>query len=109
MFRPFRTFLPALLAVVSFSFTACVGTVYDRMYSNRKNYFKAPAENKKEASAESILGAVDATKGGAAPGEGAAPGLPAPGGDIPGLPAPEAPADPAAAPMAPPVVPPPAN
>jgi hypothetical protein len=98
MSRPFRTFLPALLAVLSFTFTACVGTIYDRTYSNKKSYFKAPVENKKEASAESILSQVDASapQSDAAPGlDGAAPGLPAPGGDIPGLPA----ADPGATPM----------
>ena len=99
MFRPFRLFASALLAVLSFHFTACVGTIYDRTYSNRKTYFKAPIETKKEASAESILSQVDAANpqnSGAPPGLDAPAGLPAPGADVPGL---AAPADAGAVPM----------
>ena len=60
MSRPFRLVLPAACAALSFAFSAC-GTLYDDMYSYKKNYFKPPAA-KKEASAEDILGAVDANK-----------------------------------------------
>jgi hypothetical protein len=109
MFRSLRQFLPVVLAILSLSFAACVGTIYDRMYSNKKTYYKPPVEREKgEVSAEAILGEVDATK----PAEGAMPGLDAPaglppaGGEIPGLP-PAPGADPGAAPMTPPAVPPP--
>jgi len=109
MSRPSRTLLPATLALLSINFTACVGTVYDRMYSNKKTYFKAPVENKSEASAEAILSQVDATTqpGAVAPGADAAGGLPPAGGEIPGLPPAGAPMDPAA-PAVPPAAPPPA-
>lgn len=108
MSRPIRLFLPTACAVLSLGFTACVGTVYDRMYSNKKTYFKPPAE-KKEASAEDILkdvgGAQPSLDAGApAPGADALGVPPAPAGDIPGLP----PAMPdAAAPAPAPAVPPP--
>jgi hypothetical protein len=102
MSRPFRLLLPAACAALSLGFNACVGTVYDRMYSNKTTYYKPPAE-KKEASAEDILGAVDSTNlGGGVPADpGAA--LPPPGADIPGLP----PAMPDAAAPAPAMAPPP--
>lgn len=99
MSRPFRLLLPAACAALSLGFSACVGTVYDKMYSNRKNYYKPP-EEKKEVSAEELFGAdkpATPTDPGAA--------LPALGGDIPGLP-PAMPADPAGMPALPP--PPPA-
>ena len=106
MSRPLSHFLPVACATVSLGFTACVGTIYDRTYTNKKTYFKPPPE-KKEVSAEAILSQVD-SKPGAAPatdpaglppadaGAGAVPGLPPPAaaGDIPGLPP--------ASPMAPP-------
>jgi hypothetical protein len=112
MFSSLRQLLPAFLAVFSFSFAACVGTVYDRMYSNKKTYYKAPVEvAKSEVSAEAILGTVETTApaGGMMPaGDAAAPaGLPPAGGEIPGLP-PAPAADPGMAPMTPPAVPPPA-
>lgn len=114
MSRPFRLLLPLASAVLALGFSACVGTVYDRMYSNKKSHFKAP-QQAKEASAADILGAVDSstpTTPGAGmpmegmPVEGLPPADPAglpppPPGDIPGLP-PAMPADPAAAPMVPP-------
>lgn len=110
MSRPFRHFLPVFLVALSVCFPACVGTIYDQTYSNRKNYFKKPVE-KKEVSAEAILGAVDAnTK--ATPAPDAAGGL-QPGGDIPGLPPAGAPAVPGLdalpPPAAPPAAPPPPN
>lgn len=113
MSRPFCLILPALLLAVSLCFTACVGTLYDRTYSNKKNYFKAPVA-KREASAETILQAVDAnTKPSGAP-DANAPGGLQPGGDIPGLPAAGMPAVPgldappaAPAPAVPPAAPPP--
>ena len=106
MSRPSRFFLPAFLGAATLCFSACVGTIYDRTYTNKKTYFKPPPE-KKEVSAEAILSQVD-SKPGAAPatdpaglppadaGAGAVPGLPPPAaaGDIPGLPP--------ASPMAPP-------
>ncbi len=102
MSRPSRLLLPAACAFLSLGFPACVGTIYDRTYSNKKSYFKAPAEQK-EASAEDILGAVaptmptTASPDGLPPADMPAEALPPPG-DIPGLP-PAMPADPAAAPM----------
>ena len=103
MSRPFRQLLPAACALVSLGFCACVGTVYDRMYSNKNSHFRAP-EQQKEASAEDILGAVDTTRPATldapAP-DGLPPADPAaallPPGDIPGLPPAEG-----AAPMVPP-------
>jgi len=107
MSRPLRLFLPAACAALSLGFTACVGTVYDRMYSNQKTHYKPPAE-KKDVSAEDVLGALDAKKpGGAMPVDSGTALPPPPAADIPGL----APAmtDPAVpAPGAPPAVPPPA-
>lgn len=109
MSRTLRQFLPLVFAAVSLCFSACVGTIYDRMYSNRKTYYKAPVEDvKNEASAEAILSQVDATTppGGAMPAGEAPAGLPPAGGEIPGLP--PAPGAEPAAPMTPPAVPPPA-
>src|SRR5687768_7871271 len=37
MSRPIRLFLPAACALLSLGLSACVGTLYDRMYSNKKN------------------------------------------------------------------------
>ena len=107
MSRPFRPLLPAALVALSVCCSACVGTLYDRTYSNRKNYFKKPAE-KKEVSAEAILGAVDRTTPAANP-DAAAAGALQPGADIPGLPPAGMPAVPGldAPPAAPPAVPPP--
>lgn len=109
MSRPFRPLLPAVLVALSVSFSACVGTIYDRTYSNRKNYFKKPVE-KKEVSAEAILGAVDANTPPANP-DAAAAGALQPGADIPGLPPAGMPAVPGLdalpPPAAPPAVPPP--
>jgi hypothetical protein len=90
MSRPSRLLLPAACAFLSLGFSACVGTVYDRMYSNKKTHFKAPAE-KKEASAEDILGAVGnsptvPTSPDGLPPADAGGALPPPPGDIPGLP-----------------------
>jgi hypothetical protein len=108
MSRPFRLLLPLASAVLALGFSACVGTVYDRMYSYEKTHYKAP-QQAKEASAADILGAVDSsaptTPPAGAP-EGLPPAdpagaLPPPAGDIPGLP-PAMPADPTAAPMVPP-------
>lgn len=104
MSRPFCLFLPAACAALSLGFTACVGTVYDRMYSNKKTHYKAPAE-KKEASAEDLLGTVDKADPNAAPPVDPGAALPPPGAEIPGLP----PAAPEAAPMVPPPLPPPAS
>lgn len=108
MSRPIRLLLPTACAVLSFGLNACVGTVYDRMYSNKKTYFKPPAE-KKEASAEDILKNVEGVK----PPADSMPvdaglAVPPPAGDIPGLP--PAMPDPAAppAPPAPALPPPPA-
>jgi hypothetical protein len=80
--------------------------MYDNTYSYRRNHFKPP-EDKKEASAESILGALEKKT----PGAGAdAGGLP-PAGEVPGLPPaglPDAGAGGIPAPAAPPGAPPPA-
>jgi hypothetical protein len=96
---------------LSVCFPACVGTIYDQTYSNRKNYFKPPTE-KKEVSAEAILGAVDAHAPPATP-DAAVGGALQPGGDIPGLPPAGMPGVPgldAVPPAAPaPAVPPPPN
>ena len=83
MSRPSRLFLPAACAALSLGFSACVGTVYDRMYSNKKTHYKPPTD-KKEASAEELFGAVDPAAPGGLPDPGAA--LPPPGAEIPGLP-----------------------
>ena len=102
MSRPFRIFLPVACAALSLGFTACVGTVYDRMYSNNKTHYKPPTA-KKDVSAEDVLGALDAKKPGAAEmpvDSGVA--LPPPNADIPGLPAPMGdPAAPATPPLPP--------
>ncbi len=103
MSRPIRLFFPIACAVLSLGLNACVGTVYDRMYSNKKTHFKPPAENK-EASAEDILKNVEGNK---PPVDGSMPvdalAVPPPAGDIPGLP--PAMPDPAAPPA--PALPPP--
>lgn len=99
MSRPLRLLFPAVLVASTLGFTGCVGTIYDQTYSYHKNHFKPPEEKRTaDASAESILGALDKK----APATDAA-GLP-PAGDIPGLPAPGVP-DPGAAPA--PATPPP--
>jgi hypothetical protein len=114
MSRPFRLVLPTVFLAAACGLSGCVGTIYDPMYSNRKNHFKAP-EEKGGASAESILGALDKTKTPGAGAEAAIPGGPPPAGEVPGLPPagglPEAGAAPApAAPAAPaPAAPPPNN
>ena len=86
-------------------FSACIGTPYDRMYSNRVTHYKPPQE-KKESAAD-LLRETEAKKTGM-PAE-AAPGMPAADPGIPGLgPAPADAAMPGGAPpMAPPPVPPP--
>lgn len=109
MSRPLRFLLPAACAVLSLGFAACVGTIYDRTYSNKVTHYKPPQE-KKEASAADLLAESEARKAlGNAPADASAPGaMPADAG-IPGLAPP--PGDAAmpggAAPMAPPPVPPP--
>jgi hypothetical protein len=110
MSRPIRLLLPTACVVLSFGLNACVGTLYDRMYSNKKTYFKPP-EEKKEASAEDILknveGAQPTAADAALPPDAGLAVPPAPG-DIPGLPpAMPDPAAPAAPPAAPAVPPPP--
>jgi hypothetical protein len=113
MSRPLRFLLPAVLAASTLGLTGCVGTLYDQTYSYHKNHFKPPEEkHEKEASAESILGAIDKKN---PPGGADAAALP-PAGDIPGLPAAGMPdaggaAAPAPAPAAPPApaTPPPNN
>ena len=108
MSRTFRPLLPAVFLALPVCFSACVGTRYDRTYSYKKNYFKKPAD-KKEVSAEAILGAVDSKTPPANPDAG--PGGLQPGGDIPGLPPAGMPAVPGLdalpPPAAPPAVPPP--
>jgi hypothetical protein len=94
--------------VAALAFTSCVGTIYDRTYSYQKNYYKA-GRDKKEVSAEAIMGAIDkkpdaALLDNAAPGAGAPGTLPPADASVPGLPPPGAPADagaPGAAPAAP--------
>lgn len=108
MSRPLRFLFPAVLVASTLGLSGCVGTMYDQTYSYRKNHFRPPEEkHEHEASAESILGALEKKNPSASPD---ATGLP-PAGDIPGLPpaaAPDAGAAPApAAPPAPAV--PPAN
>ena len=107
MSRPFHFLFPAVFLASALAVTGCVGTIYDKTYSYQKNHFKPP-EDKKEVSAETILGALDKKPDAAAdaaaldvpnvPGLPPA-GLPAPAPDaaapaIPGLPAPGAPAAP---------------
>ena len=92
MSRPFRHLLPVLFLACALGLSGCVGTIYDQTYSYRRNHFKPP-EERTEASADSILGALDKKPGAGAPDAGAALGAP----DVPGLP----PAGGAAAPAAP--------
>jgi hypothetical protein len=109
MSRPLRFLLPATCAALSLGFSACVGTVYDRMYSNRVTHYKPP-QDKKEASAADLLAEAEARKvisdmpaeaaPGAIPADAGIPGLAPPPGDA-AMPAP------GAAPMAPPPIPPP--
>lgn len=107
MSRPLRFLLPATCAALSLGFSACVGTVYDRMYSNRVTHYTPPPE-KKEASAADVLNALDSKKAGMPADAGAPGGLPPADAGIPGLaPAPGEAAVPGGAPMAPPPVPPP--
>jgi len=105
MSRPFRFLFPAVIIASALSFAGCVGTIYDRTYSYKKTYFKSDVEDKKEASAETILGALNTTPGSTGA-EGAAPATDVPGLPAAGLPAPDAGAAPAV-PGLPPV--PPAN
>ena len=110
MSRPLRFLVPAVLVASTLGLSGCVGTIYDPLYSNRKTHFKPPEErHEKEASAESILGALEKKNPAGSPD---ATGLP-PAGDIPGLPPagmPDA-GGAAPAPAAPPApaLPPPAN
>ena len=111
MSRPFRFLLPGLCATLSLGFTACVGTVYDRMYSYNNTHFRPPPE-KKEASAADVLNSLDAKK--KAPGADTPPAMPDAVPGLPGgLPDPAAPAPggvpaiPGLPPSAPPPVPPP--
>ena len=108
MSRPFRFVLPAVFLAGALGFSGCVGTIYDPMYSNRNLHYKVP-EDKREVSAETILGALDkkapangadAAVPGGPPAAGEVPGLPPPAGlpDAGGIPAPAAPAAPAAPP-----------
>jgi hypothetical protein len=106
MFRPFRFVLPVVLAAGALGFSGCIGTMYDDMYSYKKNRFKPPQEKHE---ADSYLSALDKPAGAAT--DAAVPGGLPPAGDIPGLPpagapdagAPPAPAAPApAAPAEPP-------
>jgi len=101
--------------VLSLGLTACVGTIYDRMYSYNNTHFKPLAE-KKEASAADVLKQLEQNKktppDGLPPADGV-PGLQPPGTGMPdaappgGMPA--IPGLPGAAPSAPPPVPPPAS
>ena len=101
MSRPIRFIFPAVFLASALSFAGCVGTIYDKTYSYNKTYFKPDLEEKKnEASAETILGALDTKPTG--PGNDAAP----PPADVPGLPAAGLPAPDAGA--MPPAAPPPA-
>ncbi len=98
MSRPFRFLFPAIFIASALSFAGCVGTIYDKTYSYKKTYFRSDIEDKKEASTETILGALDTKPAGAdeattlppadVPGLPPA-GLPAPdaAGAVPGLPA----------------------
>lgn len=103
MSRPLRILLSGVLLASGLAFSSCVGTLYDRTYTYKRNYFKPPKEGP-TVSAESILGPEKRNEilDSGAPG-----GLPAPGGDLPppgAAPAPDAgiPGVPAAPPPAPP-------
>jgi len=108
MSRPFRFLLPGLCATLSLGFTACVGTVYDRMYSYNNTHFRPPPE-KKEASAADVLNSLEEKK--KAPGADTPPAMPDAVPGLPGAPDPAAPggmpAIPGLPPSAPPPVPPP--
>jgi len=84
MSRPFHPLLSTLFLASALGLAGCFGTIYRSTYSYKKNYFKPPEEDKKEASAETILGALDKKSEGATPD--AAPGAP-PAGDAAGMPA----------------------
>jgi len=103
MSRPFRFLFSAVFIASALSFAGCVGTIYDKTYSYNKTYFKSDIEDKKEASAETILGALD-TKPAATGGDAAVP----PATDVPGLPAAGGLPAPDAGAGMPPAVPPPA-
>jgi hypothetical protein len=104
MSRPLRFVLPAVLVASTLSFTGCVGTIYDQTYSYKKNHFKAPEEkHEKEASAESILGAIDKKNP-----AGGADSNALPPAEVPGL-APAGLPDAGGAAPAPAALPPPAN
>jgi len=108
MSRPFRFVLTAVFLAVAPGFSGCVATIYDPMYSNRNIHYKVP-EDKKEVSAEAILGVLD-KKAPANGADAAVPGGPPAGGEVPGLPPaglPDAGGIPA--PAAPPPAPPPPN
>lgn len=69
MSRPLRLLFTVSLAAFFLGLAGCkTGTVYDRMYSPKKNYYTPPAEPKGKLSAEELLGpaepAPDATPGG---------------------------------------------
>jgi len=105
MSRPLRFLLSAVFAASTLGLSGCVGTIYDQTYSYHKTHFRPPEEkHERDASAESILGALDKK----APAAGAdASGLPpadVPGLQPPGLPDPGAAPAPAAPPA--PAVPP---
>ena len=108
MSRPFRHFLPAACAAISLSFSACVGTLYDPMYSYRNTHYRKPPE-RKEASAADVLKSLESNKRDGLPPE----GLPPAPAEVPGLPPamgdPAVPAIPGLPPAAPPPVPPPAT
>ena len=97
MSRPHRRFLLPVLYVLPLAFSACVGTIYDRTYSNKVTHYKAPVD-KKEVSAEALLSEIDKNK---SPDSSAPAGLPAPSSELPGL-TPPVPGDSSAtSPMAP--------
>ena len=103
MSRPLSFVLPVACAVISLSFTACVGTLYDRMYSNKKSHYRPPPA-KKEVSAEDVLKSLESKKkAGEVPADA---GLPMVPGDIPGLPGGMPTEAPPAIPGLPPVPPP---
>lgn len=79
MSRPHHRFLLPVLYVLPLAFSACVGTIYDRTYSNKVTHYKAPAD-KKEVSADALLSALDKGR----PSDSSAPsGLPAANSDLP--------------------------
>ena len=97
MSRPHRILVPGVFVVAALAFSSCVGTIYDRTYSNKKNYYKPAKE--RLASADAIMGAIDKKQpdantlldSTAGPGGAAPTGLPPADGGVPGLPPPGAP------------------